>query len=164
MPKKKEIGFKFRNADLSNFDKRWWSLYSMSFYYSLSCTYKICCSKVCWIFSVEHMYSLFSFTFEAYLPWYAFKVDCIWKICSSFRVSSFSFFLSILSDHALKEVAKLAHTIDMFWKLIIIWKCMLHFGRDFFFKFCHLKVPLLTKEHSFLNLFVLLHLIAELFL
>ena len=93
---------------------------------------------MCWIFSVEHMYSLFSFTFEAYLPWYAFKVDCIWKICSSFRVSSFSIFLSILSDHALKEVAKLAHTIDMFWKLIIIWKCMLHFGRDFFFKFCHL--------------------------
>ena len=57
-------------------------------YIHICSTYEICCSKVCWIFSVEHMYSLFSFTFEAYLPWYAFKVDCIWKICSSFRVSS----------------------------------------------------------------------------
>ena len=36
-----EIGFKFRNTDLSNFDKRWWSLYSKSFLYSLSSTIQI---------------------------------------------------------------------------------------------------------------------------
>ena len=34
---KKEIGFKIRNADLSNFDRRWWSLYSKSLKYSLTC-------------------------------------------------------------------------------------------------------------------------------
>ena len=36
--KNQEIGFKIRNTDLWNFDKRWWSLYTKPFQYYFSCT------------------------------------------------------------------------------------------------------------------------------
>ena len=39
--KRKEIGFKFRTTDLSNFDNRWWDVYFVPFFFYSYCNYYI---------------------------------------------------------------------------------------------------------------------------